>query len=183
MTCSSCSCSLSFLLATLWLYWGSELYEVMGLVRWSIIYYGTQPSAEWQMSGREMGPGRSALGYWPPPSHCTQIQQANAVYSEILGLVAGVCFCAHPPFSKQTLKHSFTFAVMSVNLSIKLIITAQFNKSYNLVKCHVKWGFKMHEIIFFLLGRVTLCEDESSFSLETSLYQEKRTQTHFHCEV
>lgn len=63
--------------------------------------------------------------------------------------VAGVCFCVHPPLLKhtnaQTFKNEFTIAVMSVNRHIQLIIASRFNKSCNLVECHVKWGFQIHE--------------------------------------
>lgn len=64
---------------------GSELCAAMGLLRWSIIYYSTQLSAEWQMPVREMGPGRSELGYWPQHPRQTESLQR-------LPLMAGGCF-------------------------------------------------------------------------------------------
>lgn len=66
---------------------GSELCAAMGLLRWSIIYYGTQLSAEWQMPVREMGPGRSELGYWPQQPHQTERESR-----ERLSLIASGCF-------------------------------------------------------------------------------------------
>lgn len=64
---------------------GSEL----GLLRWSIIYYGTRLSAEWQMPVREMGPGRTELGYWP--QHTRQTDRESL---QRLSLMAGGCFHA-----------------------------------------------------------------------------------------
>lgn len=70
--------------------------RVMGPLRWSIIYYHTQLSAEWQMSVREMGPERSELGYWPqlPLSHYTLMQ---ADYSVMLSSIIGVCWLLSIP--------------------------------------------------------------------------------------
>lgn len=65
---------------------GSELCAAMGLLRWSIIYYSTRISAEWQMPVREMGPGRSELGYWP--QHPRQTEGARAYKDSLWWQVA-----------------------------------------------------------------------------------------------
>lgn len=69
---------------------GSDLCAAMGLLRWSIIYYGTRPSAGWQMPVREMGPGRSELGYWPQHP-----RQPETAYRDSLWWQVAVFLCFH----------------------------------------------------------------------------------------
>lgn len=66
---------------------GSERCAAMGLLSWSIIYYGTRLSAEWQMPVRGMGPGRSELGYWPQHP-----RQTDRAYKDSLWWQVAVLF-------------------------------------------------------------------------------------------